>query len=237
MSYLLLGLGLLILVLAAAKLLAGASPATVAKTVKWIAIAVGAAIALYLSVTGRWAYALALAAPVLMFWRRFRGLGSPFAMPGRSQPKSGQGSGVETTYFRMTLDHDSGAMSGTVLQGTFAGRSLESLSLDELLTLYMECEAVDEASLRLVEAYLDRGPHAGEWRERLETRRAQAASPGAGPMTREEARMVLGVSPDASPEEIKAAHRRLMAKIHPDHGGSGYLAAKINLAKDVLLRT
>lgn len=237
MQWLLLLLGLGLLVWAGAKWLAGADSGTVAKTLKWIAIAVGAVLVLYLMLTRNWAYAMAVAGPALLLWRRMRGLTFPFTMPGRSQPRGSQGSGVETAYLRMTLDHDSGEMSGTVLQGTFAGRSLESMSLDELLTLYTECHAADESALRLLEAYLDRGPHADEWREKLETRRAKAVSPGAGAMTREEACMVLGVSPDASPEEIKAAHRRLMTKIHPDRGGSSYLAAKINLAKEVLLGT
>ena len=54
-------------------------------------------------------------------------------------------------------------------------------------------------------------------------------------MTAEEAASILGVDIDADAETIRAAHRKLIGQIHPDKGGTDYLAAKINEARDFLL--
>jgi curved DNA-binding protein CbpA len=54
-------------------------------------------------------------------------------------------------------------------------------------------------------------------------------------MTRQQAYEVLGLSPDATPDEIREAHRRLMRANHPDSGGSTWIAARLNQARDLLL--
>jgi DnaJ-domain-containing protein 1 len=131
----------------------------------------------------------------------------------------------------MTLDHDSGSLSGEVRDGPFAGRLLSQLSFDEALDLYRSC-AADPQSAQLLEAWLDRiWP---DWRETMAPHGGASSAPG--PMSRQEACDILGVAMDDSREAIKEAHRRLMIRLHPDHGGSNYLAAKINQAKDLLLK-
>jgi len=126
-------------------------------------------------------------------------------------------------------------MAGTVRRGQFEGQSLDQMSLSELLDLMIECHVEDEQSAAVLAAYLDR-IHP-DWR----TQAGAAAGAGrtapasSGSMSAEEAREILGVGEQATENDIKEAHRRLMKQYHPDHGGSSYLAAKINEAKEVLL--
>ena len=147
------------------------------------------------------------------------------ASPG---PTPGQTSEVETAFLRMGLDHDTGEMDGTVLQGRYEGRALRGLDLAELLGLLDECRS-DRQSVAVLEAYLDRIHE--HWRKH----RGPPPGPSQQGMSENEARAVLGVGPDATREEIVTAHRRLIQRLHPDRGGSDYLAAKLNTAKDLLL--
>jgi len=147
---------------------------------------------------------------------------------GFSSPSGGQRTEVRTVFLQAWIDHATGDVGGTVLSGRFSGRTLDSLGDAQLLDLHAEFSA-DADSLRILEAYLDR--RLGDWRN------AQRPPPR-GPrtdMTRDEALAVLGLAEGASEEDIKAAHRRLIQRMHPDVGGSADLAARINRAKDVLL--
>ena len=122
-----------------------------------------------------------------------------------------------------------------VLAGAYAGRAIEALSRPELLTLREELSRDDPDGVNLLEAYLDRR-FAG-WREADEGERERRGSAGAGgAMTRREAYEVLGLPEGAGAAEIIRAHRALMKKLHPDHGGSTALAARVNQAKDVLMQ-
>ena len=145
----------------------------------------------------------------------------------------GRSSTVRTDHLEMHLDHASGAMRGRVLKGFFAGRSLDSLRPVELAHLWQDCRFVDPQSAQLVEAYLDRVHPT--WREDMARAEAEAPRGADGRMTREEALEILGLDATATGDDIRKAHRELMLKLHPDRGGSTYLAAKINEAKDVAL--
>jgi hypothetical protein len=163
------------------------------------------------------------------------GLGGLGGFGGRRT--AGQTSRVRTATVEMTLDHDTGEIDGSVLTGRFAGRALSELALEELLDLRGDCLARDAKAAQLVEAYLDR--ERKEWREAAGAG-AQGSGEGAnagpgGPMSREEAYEILGLGPGSGPEDVRQAHRQLMKKLHPDLGGSTYLAAKVNQAKDLLL--
>ena len=130
----------------------------------------------------------------------------------------------------MSLDHDSGTISGEIRKGRFMGKDLSDLTFDELMELLSECRQNDSQSAQLIEAYLDR-VEGSQWRNRSDS----AANYNGVHMTRKEAFSVLGLEDGASDDEIRAAHHRLILKIHPDQGGSNYLAAKINQAKEFLL--
>ncbi|MEO5952451.1 MAG: DnaJ domain-containing protein [Chloroflexia bacterium] len=141
---------------------------------------------------------------------------------------------VRSRYLAMTLDHDSGAVEGRVIAGQLSGRDLIDLGEIETRALIKEI-AADTDSMTLLESWLDAN-RAG-WREYF-AETAESASGATGPADEDaEAYAVLGLQPGATADEIKAAHRELMKGVHPDHGGSSYLAAKINEARDRLLRT
>ncbi len=201
----------------------------------------GLGIVLLLLVTGRLNPIIALVLAAFAIGQRVLAVASMAnmfqgfrnSMKGAAGPSAGGASDVDTRFFRMTLDHDTGAMDGTVLEGDYRGRRLGELALDDLLNLLAVCRAEDAQSATVLEAYLDR-VHGDGWRDAFH---GGGGGHGEEPsrMTPGEAREILDVGVDASREEIIDAHRRLMQKNHPDRGGSTYLAAKINQAKDVLL--
>jgi len=231
------GILILLVLVMAGRAFVNADPKKLGRFVSWFLISLAVlgatALVLLLLVSERLGPALALVgfmAPVLMrtksIWRRWL---------STAGPSVGNVSEVETSFLRMRLDHDTGAMSGTVRHGRFAGRRLDELAEPELYEFWRDCRVGDEASARLMESYLDR--LRPDWRGAA----AAGGGDGAGPrttadaMTREEALAVLGLAAGADAAAIKKAHRELMMKLHPDQGGSTYLAAKINRAKEILL--
>jgi hypothetical protein len=191
--------------------------------------------ALLLLLRGRIGLAAALAGMVATFagWRTTGTSWSPFGGAGLGA-RSGRASTARSAMIEMRLDHDSGVMTGSVLAGAYAGRTLETLSRPELLVLRQELSRDDPEGVNLLEAYLDRR-FAG-WRETDQSEgQARGKSGAGGAMSRKEALEVLGLAEGASVAEIIRAHRALMKKFHPDHGGSTALAARVNQAKDVLM--
>jgi hypothetical protein len=236
-TWLLVGLGALGLLLFAASAFANARIETLKSVLKWAALVVGGGLALYLLVTGKGGQALMLAVVLgplaLRFWNQAKAART-FSRGGR--PGEGSASEVATAWLRMRLDHDTGTMSGTVLAGEFKGRELAELALPDLIGLWLSLRAEDPESVPLLEAWMDR--RFGEaWRDAAAEAAGEGEAPRAagGPLSRADALAILGLKEGATREEIREAHRRLMRAAHPDRGGSDWLAARINEARDVLL--
>lgn len=146
----------------------------------------------------------------------------------------GKRSTVRTAALEMELDHDTGGLEGLVLAGKHEGKTLGAMSLEQLLDLYGELSG-DPESRQLLEAYLD--GRSSVWRHdaKAHVGDGHGVAPGTGAMTKQEAYKILGLEAGASAADIRKAHRSLMQRLHPDVGGSSFLAARINEAKDVLL--
>jgi DnaJ domain len=234
MLYLLGGFAVLSGFLMLVYLFVNADPARLARGLKVTGIVIAVLAVATLAISGRLAALLMPLAMLMPLLIRVRSV-----LDRYRPPSGGQTSTVATPFLRMTLDHDTGSMTGTILRGHFSGMRVEELGSADLLALLRECRAEDEEGARLLEAYLDR-IHP-DWRDELAGGRASGGSggssarPSSSDMTVEEAYAILGLAPGADAEAIREAHRRLMVKLHPDHGGSDYLATKINRARDVLL--
>jgi len=216
-----------------------ANPAILARGVKIGGGVVALAVAAFTGIKGELAVAIPLGifGAGLLGWSPFgtAGFSAIGGMFGGGAAKSaGQTSQVRSQFLDMTLDHDSGALSGTIVAGPNAGHSLDQFDLPQLAAMMA---GFDAESVALLESYLDRRFPA--WRQDTQSdgagRNDRAAS--SGKMTNEEAYQILGLQPGAGRDEISHAHRSLMKKLHPDQGGSTYLAARVNEAKDTLLRT
>lgn len=216
-------------------------PQKLARTLRRAAYGTGIALLIFLAASGRLNWLYALIASLIPVVYRLSGLLGLIPLlqrlksrtTGSSAPGIGQTSTIRTRYLRISLDHDSGTMTGEVLDGRFQGRYLEQLSLQELRSLLEECVQNDTQSAAVLQAYLER-THGQEYASQAGAGATSERADGSS-MTRTEAYEILGLSPGAATQEIIDAHRRLMQKLHPDRGGSTYLAAKLNQAKDLLL--
>jgi hypothetical protein len=230
MPMLLFGLLALVLALWALNVITKVDPKVGARVLKAGGGLLSLGFAVFLGLRGEIGVAIPLGAfgLGLLGWLPF----GPAGFSQRTQKSGGQTSRVRSTYVEMELSHDSGDMRGRIIAGRLQGMALERLDVKTLANLLSE---MDDESRALLMAYLDRRD-AG-WREHANgdaaTGRPAASS---GKMTEEEAHQILGLEPGANADAISRAHRTLMKKLHPDQGGSTYLAARVNEAKDVLLR-
>lgn len=229
-----------------------ASPAKARKLIQNLLIGLGGVLFLFLLVTGRlhWLFALGVAAipflrrllPLIRYVPFLAGLLNRYRTTRKftRNPAAGQTSNVSSKYLRMRLDLDSGNMDGEVLSGICMGQYLSQLTQQQLLGL-LTAFADDNDSLELLQTYLDR-EHEG-WREQgdgqtyeSQTRHHDNTATANSAMAIQEALDILGLEPGADKQQIIESHRRLMQKLHPDIGGSTYLATKINQAKDCLIK-
>jgi len=225
------GILVLLLLLWAANSFSKADPKQAAKLLRSLGGGAAVLFALFLLIKGEIGPAITIGAVGLglLGWVSLW----PASLFGRTQKSPGQVSRVRTTFVEMELEHDSGAMRGRILAGAHQGASLDSLDPQTLIGLL---GAMDADSRDLLAAYLDR--REPSWREHAQGDAGAGRSRAArgSKMTEEEAYQILGIKPGAAADEISRAHRSLMKKLHPDQGGSTYLAARVNEAKDVLLR-
>ena len=239
MPTLIAGVVAVILLYSLLQMFRAANPVILARAIKIGGGVVALAVAAFTGIKGELAVAIPLGifGAGLLGWSPFgaSGFGNIGRMFGGSSTRSpGQTSQVRSQFLDMTLDHDSGQLSGQIVAGPHAGHDLGEFDLAQLTPMIA---SFDAESVALFESYLDRRFPAWRQNAQGDAARGQGRAPSGGKMTDEEAYQILGLQPGASRDEIGRAHRALMKKLHPDQGGSTYLAARINEAKDTLLRT
>lgn len=206
---------------------------------KILASAVTLLIALaILAASGRMHWIAAVGAAVVPFLRRSfsllrylpylaRLMSMSSTAHANSNASGSQQTETSTQELRMRLDHESGDIYGEVLVGRHEGRALSDLSPMEIKELHLALKETE--SRRLLEAYADR------YHPTILDPQAEGSPTASPEMTHGRALKVLGLSTAATKDEIVAAHRRLIQRMHPDRGGSSFLAAELNAAKKFLM--
>jgi hypothetical protein len=194
------------------------------------------ALVVVLTLTGRMHWVGAAITGAFVFLRQIlpwiiRAL--PFLNKLREQNTQSGESSIQTNHLSATLDHGSGHIDGEIIEGPHKGWLLSELSIMQLEDLLTHYQAEDEESAELLEAYIDqRRQQADQNTEQQRTANRAASDQSA----RAEALAILGLDEGSTEEEVVSAHRSLIQKLHPDRGGNDFLAAKINQAKDILLK-
>ncbi len=216
------------------------NPKQFSKKLKSGATFAGIALIILLTVTGRLHWLFAIIASAIPYASRLVGILRilPLLQSARSALGMGGGAGkisqMHSQYLLIKLDHNSGKMKGEILQGDFIGNKLENMSLTDLIHLLAQYTQQDKDSALLLQAFLDRN-YGLDWRHQFSGNSQTNNNASSSSMTKVEALNILGLENLATKKEIVKAHRKLMQRFHPDRGGSNYLAAKINAAKELLL--
>lgn len=138
---------------------------------------------------------------------------------------------LNTEDISVEINFATGAVTGKVLQGKYADKSLEELSESEISELLSYCQGRSKKSAYLLQLYI-----AQRFRRADGTQQSsQSNSANNGSLSKEEAAEILGVGADADKTEVTKAHRLLIGKVHPDKGGNDYLASLLNRARDRLI--
>ena len=199
-----------------------------------LAVVTGRANAIFAVIGGLIASAFRIAPLLLRFYPQIRDLLYKF---GINTPAGPGASRVKTATLDATLDPMSGRIDGLITSGQFEGQTLSSMPIEDIAVFYKFCSDHDPQALRIIEAFVQQEfpeqKNNGNWNASQSNQQAPASADAS--MSVSEACEILGVTKDASKQEISYAHRKLMAKLHPDKGGSTFLATRVNVAKDTLI--
>jgi hypothetical protein len=193
------------------------------------------ALVVVLTLTGRMHWVGAAITGAFVFLRQIlpwiiRAL--PFLNKLREQNTQSGESSIQTNHLSATLDHGSGHIDGEIIEGPHKGWLLSELSIMQLEDLLAHYQTEDGESAELLEAYIDQRRQQADQNSEQQRSANRAASDQSA---RAEALAILGLDEGSTEDEVVAAHRSLIQKLHPDRGGNDFLAAKINQAKDILL--
>ena len=234
LSFLLIFSGIAILCFVLLRVFLNSSPARIRKLLTWAIGSILLALVVFFLYRTSGSFLWTLLFVLLPLFMRLKGIAQQirnFTKTARG-PSEGQNSSVQTSFLEMSLDHDSGRMTGSVKKGRFAGNQLEELNLEQLIQLLDEA-AGDPKTVALLENFLEIN-YGADWGNQQNTHGSDIHS---SEMNINQALEILGLAANPSKRQIIEAHRRLIVANHPDRGGSTFLASQINKAKEVLLQT
>lgn len=182
---------------------------------------------LLLVITGRIPILFAAISAAIPFFHRLMAYKGLFGMVGRIAGEKFGPTTLTTAWLIVEYDLVNRSLDGTVIQGQFLDKKLSQLNDSELSTLLTEVKQ-DFQSRAAINAFIMA-------RKGKDSAQQNTAPPSDASLSVTQAYEILGLKQNATPDEIKKAHKLLMQKIHPDRGGSSYLAAQINAAKARLL--